>query len=356
LKNFISLFFLFTLTFVGDFDILGLNLFYILWLLLIIYRIIFNVKIQKNEIKTQLILTLIFSISIIREIFTFNYYANSYIQLILYVNIIPLYFLIINKKSNFLKYFSLIIQFIFIFIGLKNFRLMLSDGLNEYRAYILFGPNVLYRIYIFLFAITYINYKNNESNIVKASNLIFLVINLLLTGSRGALICLVLLFLFMLYNYKDFRITKKQFNIIIFSIIFIMIINFDFLQQYFWRLLYFNFDNSSNDGRVDFYSNTYQFLQKSSFLELLFGVGPNNNYFDFYPHNIMLETIVYNGLLLSIICLFCIIRLFKMILHLKIHYLLFFGIFIGSFLSGSLFENFPIFIYPVYNLISKTKI
>lgn len=87
--------------------------------------------------------------------------------------------------------------------------------------------------------------------------------------------------------------------------------------------------------------------------EILFGATSNNKVYSFYPHNILLETIVEFGLFRTgMLILLNVILIRKIDLYFKFIYPLL-GIYIGSIFSGSYFENFIVFTLPLYLLTKK---
>lgn len=344
----IGWFIIFCITFVGDFFIEIVPGFYICYISLIFYRAIFNIKINRVELFSQIILTFIFLIILIFHIDNLTYYYNSIAFCILYINVFPLISYLIKKSDYtfFISYLSLVVLFIFI----ANFLVFV-----DVRAELLFGPNVLYRIFGFVFTILFISIiysKKNKIHLFISIILFFLC--MISTGSRGSLIVMIyiLAIVFININYLHNKI------LLTLSIFALAYFGYQEYEEYTSRLLYFSLENKSISERIGYYNSFTNYYDTAHFVDFIFGSGESNNIFNFYPHNLFLESLVYHGaiiLMVSILGIFviitnCLFRVDPKNIESNI-YFLFTPIAIGSMFSGSFFESYPVIAVGMYAVV-----
>lgn len=165
----------------------------------------------------------------------------------------------------------------------------------------IFGPNIQYRIYAMLYLIYLVAFSHARHTGFRVSvwklAIVFLAMAwaMLATGSRAALI-ITGISAMITVGYLTQSVGRIRTGLIglIASVIAYQLMAS--LRERFFRsfILDFQEDNSANirfhmfDLAKDFWSQ--------SLGDLLFGMGPDNGIFPFYPHNIGLELLVYWGL------------------------------------------------------------
>ena len=191
------------------------------------------------------------------------------------------------------------------------------------------------------------------------------------TGSRGGVICLI--FLCILYCrylfcgaviFRPRNFIKYIFIIILLFIIYYLLFN-DLFTKYFWRLLYFSSEGSSISVRNDMYYKFFEYIPYLNIDSIFFGVGVNSKVWNFYPHNIFIELIIYYGFIygmLPILSYYLFLMLYSRSINLAGYtdrlLLFFLPIYIGSLFSGSLYESFTLICIPFaifLNTLKKSK-
>lgn len=350
----------FLLTFVNDYAILdgSIYLYYFLWFSIILLRFLGGLKFVRSEIISQTLLALLLS-----PIFVVSVYYNA----LPYINYMLFAILYINALQGFKGISeygpSLPISRGFWLLGILLFIIAIylfssSGG----RTTILFGPNTLYRLLPFVFCIIVIFTK---VDFYKSSNLIFIFIAMIFTlvsmattGSRGAVIVIGSYFLYFVLFGGRLGIGTIA-RIIIGGIILGLTFAFmDLIELLFWRLVNFDPSGDSISVRESYASDAYLFINRpDSFLDLLFGVSQNNELWDNYPHNYLFEFLVYGGIwFLSIFLIPLLLFSFSILLDRQKKdslFLLFLPFFIGGLASGDLAYNFPVLSILYFLIVIK---
>ncbi len=167
------------------------------------------------------------------------------------------------------------------------------------RGGVVFGPNVYYRVVGFFFIIFLISsFKLRSFGLYQATVFISSVVALASTGSRGAFVTILLLTFVTLsvIPKSNVKTTVKLSMSAVFVLFGI------FLYQYWshiynlvWRIFYFSLESGSSLTRLKYVDIFWSYISDASVSQLIFGDGVSKRVFDFYPHNIFLEYIVYHG-------------------------------------------------------------
>lgn len=338
--------FLALFTFVNDYSVGPIYLFFILYLLLITIRLIENLKYTWPELCLQFFLLLLFSYHIIYELDSNNSYSSAIAMTILFVNSAPLFFKIYNWIEQGERVFFQLSSLVFITAIVYFF-------IYGNRIEILFGRNVLYRIFAFLYAFGFLTIVNKKI-IVQFFYFIIFTLAMLSLGSRGGLVVAIFFSLLLMLRLNDSSISLKFFPIL--SLLVILGSGYLILQDVFRRVFYFNLENASEVVRINYFQNLLELFQSFDFFEIIFGIGSKNYYMLFagYPHNFFIEYIIFYGTLVAFTALFIYILLFKNYKNLYLYP--FYGIAIGSFFSGDLYYNFTIFMIPLFLFWNKNEI
>lgn len=353
-KYYIDLGLLFSVTFIGDYTIGLIPLFPIFWFLVIARR---NFSVSLSEIKIQVVIFLIFSPFYIH--FTnFDVYNLLPIYIALYVNVLPLLNRVIFDSSP-PKTLPVILGGVFIlFFTLSYF--VVSSG---ERAYVVFGPNILYRIYGFLFFVYVLNLSDNRiSRREKITVIVMLVLFFLCSAttlSRGATFVIISVMLYVFFVVRIFSLLEMIGLGVLGLLLITFGLDFSFLSLFDRLLLFKESGNSvSISSRMQFYHDFIYYLD-SDILGILFGLGSINVVYDYYPHNIFLEVFVYLG---TVIGLFFVVGLLKSIFfslfykEKKVGKLiwLYSPVFIGANFSGGLLDHFYLLTIVFVVLLSPT--
>lgn len=267
-----------------------------------------------------------------------EYYLWPFFSLLNLIPILVIYFII--KDNRKISYSSSFFIFLF-FIFFALFSLT-SDGRFRFG----FGPNMLYRVIIFNFI--FFSFLNS-SKLLFSLALPFFLITLNSIGSRGALITIFILIIFLLFY--SIKSKTKLFNYTILILIFL----YNFASDFFlnlgnsFRIFQINF---TENNRTSFYSDFFNWYNQASFTEILFGSGFRSWPFnDLYPHNFILESFHgYGFFVASIILLLLVVFLIsqnRKIVLLCIPFL------VGSSISGSLYDNITLISF-IFLFIIKT--
>ena len=330
-----DLFFFMAITFVGDYSVFNFPAFYIVWSSLIIYRLTTNSSISRQEFSVQILCTFLFIIYLLLIFRSLSFYDNHIPFMILYINAIPLLERIIASKRNNYPWLLLSIT------GLFGLYLIYQGNL---RQSLIFGPNILYRIYGVIFFIGYfINMAQQKKiNISLYLAISFLIFSLMGTGSRGGTIVLILTLLIIIKDLKG-MIAYTVYLTIFSMFAYLLSIYWSVIYPLLWRLVYFDINNASEAGRLFYYINFKKFLDEKSIFNLIFGLGSQNRIYSFYPHSVILENIVSNGLYFSLIITMSALRsMYIFIVNQKSKKILicYSPIIIGSLLSGNALDNY----------------
>ncbi|MEY8216684.1 MAG: hypothetical protein RPR97_19635 [Colwellia sp.] len=332
--------------FVGNFFVGEIPAFVIVWLGVLLYRAIVGVPFSTTEIKGQVILFIIILPLLIWGIYKQDTYYYCFYQLVFAFSCLPL----INKSlAN--KYFPYVA---ILFILFFTFGLVF---LGAGRGGFIFGPNILYRIFGVLYMSLFISILIRGidwkwANLILLSSYILVFIGLVATGSRGATIILLLCTIVLVIYLKN-KLSLMKF-IVLFSVplVFLLYLYMDDIVGVMGRLLFFDVNNGSETVRLDMFSRLFVFFSDSTSKEILFGLGNLNRIFaeeGYYPHNLLVELIVYHGLIYFTV--FMLFFLYTAFIFCKkteanVSLLIFLPIVIGCQFSGNLTDNYIAFLAP----------
>jgi O-antigen ligase len=351
----LDFFIIFCSTFSGDYTYAGIPLFFFFWLT-IVFRRSFTFK--KVEIIAQ-VFVFFALIPIIVQPYKYNtdYYFGAYYA-ILYVNVLvfaayTLEFLLNNTlKTKFLRFLPA--------ISLLCLEI-LSWNLEGSRQALVFGPNIYYRIIAVLIIVHIIllqEYYTNTRNKVLTSissllfTAIFVIAGLYLlvkTGSRGATIVgsfVILFFAYSILNIK--KIWLKIGSLALLSYLINSFIRSSNFVATIFSSRTFNYrdpdpSSKSIELRTKFLENISSFFQRDNYL-----IGEGSSYLYHYPHNLYLDLLYNAGIFPFLILLACTaiyaFLFFSKKLDKKWKYmsLIMSPIYMGSLVSGTLYDNYPI--------------
>lgn len=354
----------FAATFSSDHTTLGIPSFYLAWTTIVMLRAMLGLSYTKTEAYTQFFLLVAFLPMTATAFTGWHDYYHGYIFSVLYVNALFCLRYLVHKRAAFRIAFLMLLAFAFF-----SFINTYEGGL---RSTVVFGPNVLYRIapFLALFCLGSLVFTTPpDKKAPRMAALLFMlfsaaVLIALSTGSRGAAVVLAsLISLVLLFQWHSFSNIRGAHIFRIFTILTGSIaLGFflDAMRDIFWRTFYFNdLDSGFRFGAL---KTALDFLSQEKGLELIFGYGPINPYFSFYPHNLFVESLVYGGLLQGLFSVLLFISLTSCIIksHNKDFLFLFplLGISIGALFSGGIQYNFPVFSGGMYVLsyLLSTKI
>ncbi len=352
----LDLLLIFIATFAGEYKtVYEIPVFFVAWIA--IFAVRRNFIVTQTEIYAQVII--IFSllpILIQFHKYTFDYYFGT-VSIILYVNVIVfannvIERLLSNKPGSklvrWLPAISLIV------LGVLTQRL----GGNSPRTSFVFGPNVYYRIIAVIFflhlVLTHKDYSRIKTKIsisslfVTTLCLISTLFIMMKTGSRGATI--IGLLMIISFFYTVLKIQLKWLRFASFAVIFSVlgwIITTIFLNSAADSRAFWFYDRGSSSSSISerggFWDNLPTFFMKDNYL-----LGEGSDYLYSYPHNIYLD-LLYNGgffpcFMLLVFTAIYGIFLFKGRLNSnwKILTIIFLPMYIGSFLSGTSYDNYSI--------------
>ena len=213
---------------------------------------------------------------------------------------------------------------------------------NDFRPYVFFGPNILYRVLTFLFLYMILFFDFSNKKILLLIIFILFSLGMLLTRSRGALLVLASALLFASHKLLKTNNNKSNsFFILVLLFIFFNLFNSIIEPLAIQRLLLY--EESFLYYRLDVLSVFYDFVSSESLANIFFGLGQINSFFDHYPHNLLIESLVYYGIPLFLLPLFFILFCFNSKEYSSINILLLISVFMGSLVSGDLMESFLIF-------------
>ncbi|MGH8000303.1 MAG: O-antigen ligase family protein [Brasilonema sp.] len=350
---------IFCITFSGEKTVSGVPIFLIFWLIIVILRR--NFKLTRKEIFVQIFMGITFS-PLLLQVYKYNFeYYFAAFSAILYVNALvfandTLSRLLSDSPGAKLARWLPVI--LIIFLGILTLRFSGDSS----RQSLIFGPNVYYRIIgviillqIVLFKKDYINQDKSQmwysitSLAVTLFSLSFAFFILLKTGSRGA--TLVGQFVLVYFYLSVISIKRKWLKItslaiIGFLIVFIIYTAVSSLSSDYRGLWFYDRGSSSSSikDRQGFLENLPSFFIKDNFL---FGEG--SEYLYSYPHNLYVDILYNSGIFPCLIVLT--LTLVYLILFLKgkvngnwniLTIVLFLPNYIGSLVSGTLYNNYPI--------------
>lgn len=340
-----DLFLIIAITFAGNHEVIYIPSFFIVWFVLVVYRVVTQLKFTFNEVKIQSVSFVIFLPFYIYGIMESNDYYFSFLQSVLYINAMPLLFRFIKSNMS-----SMYISVTLLIICLFSFYL------GGTQQGVIFGPNILYRIFGVLFTVFFVIALCRKVRLTQFTFVFFLSsISILLTASRGGTLVILAMFLMVLYYFFRYGYLKYALPLLVFFMFSVVVVNWEFIQFILGRAVHFDLNNASEAYRFQQYFVAYAFLAEGSSIELLFGLGEDNRYYKYglYPHNILVEVLVYNGLaFMFLLFVMLIVVTYLYFNRLIVLLIVFSPIVIGSILSGDLTDNFivlSIFFMPFLN-------
>jgi len=339
------------ITFVGDHSVGFVQSFLMVWIALILYRQITGLKLKENELRLQQYLLLIFLPYLLYGIFKSDSYYYAFLQTILYINAFPilLRFMNNNKTIHLVTVFFIILTTV-VFFNSGGSRL----GSN---SVFIFGPNIMYRIYGVLFFIFYYVIVDNKLEVNKQLLFVFILsfICLISTGSRGGTIVFLMEFIAVAYYFRKETLLRL---FILFStaiLVYVFIQYWELISSVLGRAVYFDATADSENTRLSMLDDFFHFIDYESLQPMLFGLGNNNHYYsELYPHNIIIEFIVYHGLLFFWFISLCLLYMInKMRTNKDIRSLAFVysPIAFGAMVSGYYLDNFTIISLIFYSFL-----
>jgi hypothetical protein len=319
----------FAYLFVGDFKMLGIPGFALIWAAIVAFRGVQKISFAPIEIKAQLLVFMSVTLYLFREVVTANGYGYGFIYAVLLVNVWPL---ITSLKSNKDAYdLMFILALAFGVLGLATWAS---------RDPIVFGPNILYRIYGCIFLLAAISAPQRAGGLVFI--LVPLILAILSTHSRGGI--LVVTFLMAYQSYRLFKRDSKWMGVLLVVLaVFALGSYWGQVELLLGRGLQISIEDLLQNERSKLWSKALEFLKYGSGMNILFGVGAPNAYYPeqgLYPHNLVVEMLVYNGMLGLVLFLTCSTLAFIRLANWWSHEaLLFVPILIGSLLSGSMEDH-----------------
>ena len=279
-------FLLLAVLFVGDYSLGYIKVAPFIVFVAMSYVLLKKPKLQKEEV-LSFVLIVLFSVTVAVSS-VFNYGDGIY----------QFWFLIPMLAVLFIKDFLCVdVQRIWVVvIGIAVFLVMiqvfwLTSGGVRGRA--VFGPNILYRVFILLAILSYFRLHGSVKNIVFMT----CFVGIALTGSRGGLVVGLLTLMAIILSSARWNL-KIKYVIPIFVaplLVYLILLYGDFAKFVLGRL--FLMSGGSIDGRLTFIADAAIFFNTGFFdLILGFGVYPNE-VLSFYPHNIFVELLISHGML-----------------------------------------------------------
>lgn len=351
-----DLFLLFLATFSGDYTLYGIPLFFVFWFIILFIRRK-GVLVQREAFTQIVLLFMLIPIIIQFYKYSIEYYFGA-VYVILYVNVLIFAIQTIPRlltKTPSTKIVQRLLTASLLILGIIS---SFSDSEGS-RQSLIFGPNVYYRIigmigliHIIFFKVNY-NYKK-KSIVTFLFNLFGTLLSLIIaisilvkTGSRGAsMVCLwvVLWFLFSVLTTK--KILLKIISVAVLSGLAIFIINSNYITLFSSRAFMYQDKGASSASisrRTEFLTNFFDFFQNNNYF-----LGEGSNYIYSYPHNLYLDLLYNGGIIPFLLIIFFSFRytilIFKGNLqeNWKILSLIFSPIYIGSLVSGTIYDNYPV--------------
>jgi hypothetical protein len=353
----VGLIVLLTLTFVGDYTVFGVPAFYLCWLGVILFRVVARIRLTRSELIAQFVSYALFFPMLMPLMLQhgekWDVYYHSFFFITLYINALPLLFWLFDRRKQ-LFWSALPLLCLFGVLSV----LSLAHGYT--RSRIVFGPNVLYRIYALLFAMLFVALAYGRRSLLRGTG-IFFILGLLFvamagTGSRGAILVTAAIAVYLILFGGRFPISKTGFRLSVAAAAAggILLARKVF-TTYTARLFLFALSSNSTAARLSFYGGAADFLAAERGLKLLFGVGVHNAYFTFYPHNLLVEALVYGGLYRAVATVVLLVAMVVYVLRngkSSWVVLVYSGIIIGSMVSGSTMDNYPVLSLAVFVLCS----
>lgn len=342
-------FFFFIIIFIGNSKIVGIPL-------MISFPVFFylsNIKVNIEQVYLLVFLTLVFSFYSIQVLPAYDYLYFLWVFNLFFSYFftckILIYYRLFSFKMLRVTAKTYLFLFVIFLVGMVFFS---THSESSGRVSFIFGPNMLYRVVIFL-SIPIVGYFIlNEQYFYSIILIIITVFLVFLTGSRGGLLTLALYFLFIFHGFsRRIRFFSVVPIVVLTIMMFFVYANFNYSS----RIFSFGYLFNSEDGYQEAYSRfrPYVFIlfeeerfsiigiNYDTFMSLFGSAGYK------YPHNILLELVMYYGFFGIFVVVYVVVKscfLFKALIFNKItpsHVLYYslLGASIGSLLSGDMGDN-----------------
>lgn len=316
---------LFVLLFIGDFQIFQFQPIWFFVCLAFIYSGLnkkFNMRTLIMVFLLSSTLTIYYLIN--GHLFSNFYIKSSYLMLIL----------VIFNSMIMLDYSRKHKQLLFLMVSLLMFFIT-GVYLSGSRGFI-FGPNILYRVLLFIYVFSSLLILRREKNIQFMILTLFVILALTVNGSRGGVAVFSVVFILILYKFGS----RKTFLVgsLVSGLLFITyLLAVDLPRAFIFT------DYSGSNSILD--RLTILKSSVSTIFNYPFGMGEvgfkNKFTFIHYPHNQILEFLLYYGILGLVLSCLVIIALLKVrntdfgIINLTL--------FLPTLFSGTLTDNFMIY-------------
>lgn len=351
----------FAITFSGDYYVNGLNIYlFFLFIPFFLFMFIFKKKVDLKNIILACIFCLISSPAIIGVVYKeiAESYYFSFFFIFMMILILNEFFSIYSSPNKYIGILCVVITF--------SFFILLVIVTTGARSYFIFGPTILYRIYLLFYAISAIYLLSNKSYSVFIILSFIALLSVIVIGSRGGIVVILSMWVVILFKYFSIRFQCVVFT----SLIIISTLLFKFTTIFSSRAFYFSLSSESSNVRLDKLKLIYDFFDYNTF-EVLFGLNSPHVLVGKYPHNILVEILIFHGLIYFVI--FIILFVFYIIYPMVSKnirntnmFILTLPIVIGSQFSGRLLDNYfsisaiyylgVFFMIELYKNIRESKI
>lgn len=324
-KNNITIPMLFSLIFIGDYNLGGIQVGWIILLLIYTYLMI----LEKSSRKLILSTTILISALALFFIKMYSYFDEKYISytFLMAGSIMPSYYLIRNIKVSPGKGHICVLMMLMFFV--------LGVIIKGDRGFI-FGPNILYRVIIFLYVMALLVRYQSCKSVYILLLAIFVGSGLLINGSRGGILVFVVVnFLLLLKNYKAISLTIAALSLFFVS-------QTAMLTSVLPRAITFVDMQGSNSisDRISVYTTLPEVLSANPLGLGNAGFVTTFSYIK-YPHNQILEFMIYFGWIGVAFALYLMWSIFK-IKNESNHFIIAVLLFLPILFSGTLFDNYGI--------------
>lgn len=360
IRPFIIGFLLFFSLFSGNGEVLGVKLLYPTFVIFLTYLSLTyeRVRLDFRSLVRLYVSIIIFITILLYPTIKISHWLEDYSFWLLQFCIVFPIFVVLMKEINgfserewqkFFLFFLLLFAFFASAIVLSNS----STG----RVHFIFGPNVLYRVLCFLMIVSLGVSFYKDSRVLCAVIVLISMFALLKIGSRGGMILLIFSFV-CIFHHNVFKIKLK--HIIVFSFLFLLCLSvlFSFIDYLpiNQRLLLFDIENNTSSIGIRFYTLMWYL---NNFIEVTFNIEGMYEYFFesfsipgfLYPHNLILEFVIFYGLfgfILASIYIIALVSTLKRFLFttFSFSHVLFYSLLTltpSVFFSGNLSDNIAIF-------------
>lgn len=328
--------------FVGDYFVNILNI-YAFWLILPIL-FIFNIRVYKASVLRSIVFMAFSAIPLIAapfkdiELAYYQSFIFGFFVLLSFASVADVF-----KQNNYLAIFASLCIILIILFQTSH------QSLESARFSFVFGPTILYRVVLILYFTICIFALKNEKYLIFLFLTVITVIIIVRIGSRGGIVTIVVMSMFVLGRYVNIYIFAQIIIALFLAFLFIYNCDQQFNQIFdnlFSSLRAFNFDSdgASIAIRLEKASSIFDLLNSP---QVAFGSVDPNGFTGNYPHNIFVEVIIYHGIFEFLLFAFMHIGYLRVIFMPKKYSendwyiaMLFMPIMIGSQFSGSLLDNY----------------